>query len=280
MQRGNGGADGNPRVVFGRMLKHYRTRARLSQEQLGSLVYIGGDMIAKVERGDRGASDKLIQALEGLPELGSSGTLALLWDQLKEHLTGRPFPGWFDRWPDVEANARTLRTFEPLIVPGLLQTEEYARALLCTRVGDSEDDIEAMVSARMRRQDILNRDKPPTMWVIVDEGVLRRCVGSPAVMKEQLIRSVELAHRPDIVTQVIPLSAGAHQGLNGGAFVIADLPGAPSVAYQDTARAGQVLESPDDIEALMLTWDTLKSEALPRAASLALIEEVADTWTT
>jgi hypothetical protein len=92
-------------------------------------------------------------------------------------------------------------------------------------------------------------------------------------MKGQLAKLAGIARRPDIVVQVIPLATGAHQGLNGGAFVIADIPAAPAIAYQDTARSGQVLESPDDMEALMMTWDTLKSEALPRAASLALIEE-------
>jgi len=275
----NGDTAGSPRVVFGRVVRHCREQAGLSQEQLGGLVYLTGDMVAKIERGKRTASEKFVIDCEALPELPTNGTLRVLWEQLREHFIGHPYPAWFDRWPDVEATARTLRWFEPLVIPGLLQTEDYARALLCTRVGDSEDDIDAMVAARMARQSILDRDKPPTLWVIMDEGVLRRCVGSPAVMKDQLARVVELAGRPDIVVQVIPFTAGAHQGLNGGAFVIADLPDGPSMAYQDTARAGQVLESPDDLDSLMLTWDTVKSEALPRAASLALIKEVQDhSW--
>jgi len=279
MQRSNGDTAGNPRLVFGSMLRHCRVRAGLSQEQLGGLVFLTGDMIAKVERGERSATQKLVDACEGLPELDTGGTLRVLWEQLREHFTARPYPAWFDRWPDAESSARTLRWFEPLIVPGLVQTEDYARALLCTRVGDSEEQIEAMVAARMDRQATLTREKPPTCWFMVDEGVLRRCIGSPAVMKEQLIQLVSWANCPDIVIQVIPLNAGAHQGLNGGAFVIADLPDASPVAYQDTALAGQVLESADDIDALMLTWDILRSEALPRGASLALIQEVQETWT-
>jgi hypothetical protein len=98
-------------------------------------------------------------------------------------------------------------------------------------------------------------------------------------MKGQLIQLAHMAEQPDIVLQVVPLDAGAHQGLNAGGFAIADLPGATSVAYQDTALAGQILESADDIESLLLVWDTLRSEALPRAASLALIEKVQETWT-
>jgi len=265
--------------VFGNLLRHYRTSAGMSQDQLGTRVYLSGDMIGKIEQGDRTPSDQFVEACEAIPELATNGALRELRDSLKEHLHGKPFPGWFIRWPDAEAIARTLRWFEPLVVPGLLQTEEYARSILSTRVGDSDDDIEDMVQARMSRQVILNRDRPPMLWGILDEGVLRRNVGGAGVMKEQLRKLADAARTPHTVIQVIPLSAGAHQGLNGGAFIIADIPAAPGVAYQDTARSGQVLESPDDIDALMMTWDTLKSEALPRAASLGLIEEVAQTWT-
>jgi transcriptional regulator with XRE-family HTH domain len=271
------GSDSDPRHVFGQALKHLRTNAGMSQEQLGRAAFISGDMIAKVERGDRSPSAKLVEACEGVAELRSGGMLSLLWDQLGGF--ARPFPGWFARWPDAEAAARTLRWFEPLIIPGLLQTADYARALLSTRVGESEEQIEAMVAARLARQSIFDRERPPTCWFTVDEAVLRRCVGSPAIMREQIFHLADMARRPEIVVQVVPLDAGAHQGLNGGAFVIADLPDAASVAYQDTALAGQILESADDIESLMLTWDTLRSEALPRAASMALIEKVQETWT-
>jgi transcriptional regulator with XRE-family HTH domain len=271
------GNESDPRKVFGQALRHLRTTAGLSQEQLGRAAFISGDMIAKVERGDRSPSAKVVESFEGVDELRSNGMLTLLWDQLG--VFARPFPGWFARWPDAEATARTLRSFEPLIIPGLLQTEAYARALLSTRVGESEDQIDVMVAARLARQTILDREKPPTCWFMVDEGVLHRCVGSPVIMKEQLIQLAGLAQRPDIVVQVVPLEAGAHQGLNGGAFVIADLPNAASVAYQDTALAGQILEAAEDIESLMLTWDTLRSEALPRAASMALIEKAQETWT-
>jgi transcriptional regulator with XRE-family HTH domain len=174
----------------------------MSQEQLGRAAFISGDMIAKVERGDRSPSAKLVEACEQVTDLGSNGMLTLLWDQLGGF--ARPFPGWFARWPDAESAARTLRSFEPLIIPGLLQTEDYARALLSTRVGESEEQIDAMVAARLARQAVLD---------------------------------------------------------------------------QDTALAGQILESADEIESLMLTWDTLRSEALSRNASMALIERVQETWT-
>ena len=270
----------SPRRVFGGMLKYYRARAGLSQEQLGSRVYLSSDMIGKIEKGDRAPTDQFITACEAIPELEANGALRELREQLRDYLQQRAYPGWFADWPRKEAQAATLRSFQPLVVPGLLQTEDYARAVLRTRVGDTDAEVEEMVAARLDRQAILDRDKPPTLWVILDEGVLRRPVGGPAVMGEQLRHLAKAAQRPSIVLQVIPAATGAHQGLNGGAFVIADFAedDGPAVGYVDTAVAGQIVESADGIRSLAATWDTLKSEALPRGASLALVEEAAGQW--
>jgi hypothetical protein len=129
------------------------------------------------------------------------------------------------------------------------------------------------------RQAVLGRDKPPTFWAVLDEGVLRRPVGGPHVMREQLNRLAEAARRPNIVIQIIPAGVGAHEGLRGGAFVIAEFADHPAVAYQDTAVRGMIVDDAGDVASLMFLWDTVKSVALPRAASLDLIEEAAKTWT-
>ena len=164
-------------------------------------------------------------------------------------------------------------------MPGLLQTEAYARAVLSTRVGATEDEIDETVAARLARQQILERDQPPELWAILDEGVLHRPVGAPEVMRGQLTHLVEMARRSHVVIQVIPLSAGAHEGMRGGAFVIADFDGAATIAYQDTAVSGQIIEDASEADALAHTWDTLRLEALPRGASLSLIEEATRQWT-
>ncbi len=171
-----------------------------------------------------------------------------------------------------------MRTFELVAVPGLLQTEEYARAMLSTQLMATADEIEEMVTARLARQAILDRERPPMLWVILDEGVLRRPIGGPKVMGEQLQHVADATRRPNIVLQVIPLSAGAHQGMSGN-FVIAEFEKAAPVVYQDTASRGQIIEDADDIEAVSIRWDTLTAEALPRSASRELVEEVAKTWT-
>ncbi len=271
-------AAASPRHLFGAMVRYYRTRAGLSRDQLGARVYLTGDMVGRIETGQRTPSDQFIGACEAIPELGTNGALAELREQLKDQLKSGPYPGWFENWPQYEATARTLRWFELVAIPGLLQTEDYARAMLSTQVMATREEIEEMVAARMERQAILARDKPPMLWVILDEGVLRRPVGGTWVMKDQLRRLADHARRAAVVLQVIPLSAGAHQGMSGN-FVLAEFDGAAPVVYQDTAARGQIIEDAAETEGVSLLWDTLLAEALPRSASLALVEEVAKTWT-
>ncbi len=112
--------------------------------------------------------------------------------------------------------------------------------------------------------------------MILDEAVLRRPVGGSDVMRGQLARLAREAQRPNVAIQVIPFGAGAHEGLPGGAFIVADFDGAATMAYQDAASSGQIIEDAADVAGLALTWDTLRLDALPRAASASLITSVAE----
>ncbi len=146
----------------------------------------------------------------------------MLRGQLRENLRERAYPGWFHRWPDTEAQAHALRAYEPLLVPGLLQTEGYARAVLRGAQNDASDErIEQQVAARLQRQDILSRDNPPYLWVVIDEGVLRRTIGNPKTMQGQLWHLARMSDQPKVSVQVIPVEAGERTGLLG-AFTIAD----------------------------------------------------------
>jgi hypothetical protein len=176
-------------------------------------------------------------------------------------------------------NARRLRWFEPNLVPGLLQTRDYAQAVFCTRFGATDEDVAEQVAARLRRQEILVREQPPVLWVILDEWVLRRPVGGREVMLEQLGRLVEAARMPSVRIEVIPAGAGAHTGLNAGGFAIADLEDGSRIGYQEGPVRGHPVAETNDLATLALTWDTLSGEALPRRASLSLLEEVAKSWT-
>ena len=268
----------SPLRVFGAMLRHYRTAAGLSPEELGSRIFLSASQIRKVEDGTRTPTEALTQACEALPELNTHGALTTLREILKDHLRQRAYPGWFQAWPDNESHARRLRSFQLVVVPGLLQIESYARAVLSTRVGATAEELDEAVAARLERQRVLDNERPPELWVLLDEAVLRRPVGGSEVMADQLEYLATAAQRPHIALQIIPLAAGAHEGMRGGAFVLADFTGNPSLGYQDTAVTGQIVEDANQVEALALTWDTLRLEALPRSASLQLVEEVAQTW--
>ena len=268
----------SPLRVFGAMLRFYRTQAGLSQTDLGARVHFSGDLVSKIEMGQRIATEEFTAACDGLPNLATGGALTELRGLMKEAIKNRALPGWFVDWPRKEAMARSLRWFELVAVPGLLQTEEYARAVLRTQVMATEEQVEDMVRARMERQSILTREHPPMFWVILDEGVLRRPVGGVEVMAGQLVRLAEAAQQPNIVLQVIPLAVGAHQGMSGN-FVIADFAEGPPAVYQDTAARGQIIEDSDDIAVVTVMWETLKAEALSRSASQELIKEVAKSWT-
>jgi transcriptional regulator with XRE-family HTH domain len=259
--------------VFGRMLKFFRNLAGLTSDQLGARVHMSGSAIRKIETGRQAPTDALVTAFEAVPQLACNGALRELFDTMADYLTNGVFPGWFSGWPKKEAAAMRLRDFEPLVFPGLTQTENYARAVISTRVGLPADEVDREVAARLKRQAILDRDNPPVLWIIIDEVVLCRPVGSRAIMREQLLHVLEFAKRPNIVVQVIPLEAGAHEGMRGGPFVVAEFDDAPDVAYQDAAVSGQIIEDEDAIRELAHTWEALQRVTLPEALSLRKIEE-------
>ena len=270
---------GTPRAVFGAMLRHYRARAGLTQDQVGALAHVSGKLISAYEKGWRVPTRPTTADIDAVPELGTHGALIELWDQFEEGMNYQAYPDWFQGWPEKEAIARRLRCFEPNVVPGLLQTEHYARTVFRTRFGITDDEVESLVSARLKRQEILTRARPPAVWVILDEWVLRRPVGGQSVMQDQVSHLIEAAQRPTVVLQIIPACAGAHTGLNAGGFALAVFDDSPSIGYQEGPVHGQPVRDDKDVSALDLTWDTLTGEALPRKASLAQLEEAAKAWT-
>jgi len=259
-------------ALFAAELQAARARAGMSRDELAARINYSPSLVGMVESMRRVPRLDFAQRCD--EALATTGTFA----RLHEHLRTAPFPSWFRPFVQHEAEATALHWFEQTLVPGLLQTADYARALLKTRVGASEEDVDQAVAARLERQAILERDEPPLLWVIMDEAVLRRPVGGADVMQIQVEHLAEMAGRTSVVIQVIPYIVGAHEGVNG-AFVIADFATSPSIVYLETALTGLVVERPEDVASVRLTYDTLRSEALPRAASLDLLREVAKTWT-
>jgi hypothetical protein len=189
-----------------------------------------------------------------------------------------PLPAWFRPWAEIEVAATQLRLFEPAVVPGLLQTEDYARVILAEQPAVQEDELEAMVTARLDRQRVLARDGgPPLIWAVIDEAVLNRAVGGPKVMHEQLLHLARMCDQPGVTIEVVPLTTGAHCGL-AGAFAIADVEGAGEIAYLDTVTDGYIDEGAPVVTRVALTFNTLRSEALPRRASRDMIMKRAEDY--
>lgn len=270
---------GTPRRVFGAAVRHLRERAGLTRPELAARIHKSVSLIEAIERGERAATEEVTADLEAVPELRADGVLSVLRGEMKDGLGYQALPSWFQDWAVLEQVAVRLRWFEPLLVPGLLQTEAYARALLMDRIGTSPESIDERVSARMERQAILSRDEdPPEFLAVIDEAVLRRPVGGPKVMMAQLGHLIDARRRANVVIQVIPAITAVHDGLAGAGFAVAEFGDEPPVGYQETTLRGQVIEAANDVSALTVTWDRLRAEALPRAASLEVLEEAATRW--
>jgi len=268
---------GTPAGVFGAELRYYRTRAGLSQKDLAVKANVSHDVISKIETGERPPAEDFPPRLDAIPELDTRGTLTRLWNHLKKGQRQR-LHGWFQEWADIEAEAQALRWYEPLVVPGLLQTEDYARAILSARPDGNLDDLDDQVAGRLARQAVLDGPDAPQLWCVLDEGVLHRAIGGPKVMRSQLYRLAEAAEHPKTTIQVIR-SAGAHAGLLAH-FVIADLDARPPVVYLETAAEGHVTDSPAVAAHVALSFDRLRAEAESRASSRDLIRKVAEEqWT-
>ncbi|MFF3853769.1 Scr1 family TA system antitoxin-like transcriptional regulator [Micromonospora sp. NPDC002575] len=175
-------------------------------------------------------------------------------------------PAWFRPWTEIEREAIGLRCFESVVIPGLLQTEAYARAVLACGplMADADDHVEM----RLRRcAAVFDRPRPPLSVFVIDEAALRR--GEPEVMRPQLDHLLAMAQRPMVMVHVLPLSAGLHPG-QAGPFVIATTPDGDEVGYLDDQAAGRIT---NDVAPLWAVWDTVRSVALPRDQSIEFLGE-------
>jgi Domain of unknown function (DUF5753) len=197
--------------------------------------------------------------------------------RLQQHARTTPLPSWFRPYAEIEAVASQIRSCEPSVVPGLLQTEDYARGVLSTLPNTTEGAVEELVTARMERQAILERPEPSLLWAVLDEAVLHRQVSGEKVMGEQLLHMAEMSLRPNVTIEVVPFTAEAHYGLLG-AFAVADVDETARVAYLETVTEGYIVENPSVVADVMLTFDSLRSETLSRSASRDLITKRAEVY--
>jgi transcriptional regulator with XRE-family HTH domain len=263
----------SPEAYFGSELRKYRKESGLSQAQLAGRTGYAVSTISMAENGNRIPTDDFVQKCDEKLELeGALLRLKAMIDNMAAQI-----PTWFRGWVETERNADNLRTWEPLIVPGLLQTESYARAVMQGKPRVSPDSVEEGVAKRMERQQLLHRDNPPRFWVVLDEGVLARPIGSAAIMVEQLHHLLEHAKLTHITIQVLPHSAMSTTGLLGG-FVVAEGPGLPDTVYLESALRGGIVDAPDDVRAVRTWYDAIRADAMSQGESLKVITEKREQW--
>ncbi|MFE7873412.1 DUF5753 domain-containing protein [Micromonospora humida] len=187
-------------------------------------------------------------------------------------------PAWFRSWVDIEREAVALRGFELAWVPGLLQTEAYARATLALATPTPEE-VDELVTARMQRQAILHRPEPPLVVAVLDEAVVRRRAGRDGkLMREQCEHLAACAELPCVQVHVVPLDTPIYLGM-GGPFVLAELPDGARMAHQDGPASAHVTDDAAEIASLERRWARIVGEALPRSQSLDLIRKAVAAWT-
>lgn len=262
----------SPIALFGFELRRHRKECGWSQQRLARAVPYSVGTISMIETAKRCPSEQFAHHCD--EALQADGALIRLWPLV----TRASAPPWFRPWLEVESSADVIRTWEPSLVPGLLQTENYARAMLSGEPGVTVEEVEEQLATRMERQSVLRRTKPPMLWAVLDEAVLHRPIGGPEVMAEQLAHLAQIGQTPRITIQILPLTACSTTGLLGG-FVLAEADGAPDTAYIEAASNAQVTDWTETVRTLAFRYEGIRSEVLPQRESLELIKETMSRWT-
>ena len=251
-------------AFFGSELRRYRKAARLTQDELGERINYTGALIGMIETATRTPTLQFAEMCDRV--MDTDGSLTRLWPLVNKTI----YPSWFQGYVELEAIATAIFSFNPQNVPGLLQTEDYARALLqaCW-----SEDVEQRVAARLERQKLLESPSTPLVWAILDESVLRRPIGGREVLREQLKHLAELATSRRIVLQVLPFSAGAHACSDGMMYLLSFKDG-PDVVYIEGPGSGQLISQSSEVETCRLRYDLAKAVALSPAASVEMIKAI------
>ncbi|WP_101255737.1 helix-turn-helix domain-containing protein [Streptomyces barkulensis] len=253
-------------ALFGSRVRRLRVAAGLTQAELGEKAHVVASRITQVERAS-GARPTLELARTLDDALGADDLLVDLWP----YVYRETFPNWSRRFMEYAERASVIMQYAAHVVPGLLQTEDYARALLSVgRTLSGKEQLEERVAARLGRQARLWSPGRPELWVILDESVLRRPIGGRAVIRGQLASLLEAAEERHITVQVLPFDQGEHGAL-GGSLTLLTMPDGSETVYTEGADYGQLVEEPTEIRPYRETYDRLRAAALPPLMSLDMI---------
>jgi transcriptional regulator with XRE-family HTH domain len=271
------------RMLLGAQLRRLREAVDISAEKAGYEIRASRSKISRMETGRVGFKlrdiEDLLTLYGVLDEEQRAKVVALAsrsrepewWTHYSDIL-----PDWFETYLGLESAATAIRSFEMQFVPGLFQTEDYARAV--TRLGHKAapaGEIERRVGLRIKRQDLLARRQPPHFWAVMDEAVLRRPVGGAAVMRAQLARLAGAARLPTVTLQVVPFDRGGHAGASGSFSILRfGEPDLPDVVYMEQLTSAVYLDQRADVEHYLEVVDQLSGAALTPADTISFIEQV------
>ncbi|MFF7193353.1 helix-turn-helix domain-containing protein [Streptomyces sp. NPDC008079] len=282
-------ANVNPTVRrrrLGSELRKLREQKGMTAEEVAARLLVSQSKISRLENGRRSISQRDVRDLCGVYGVEDVRIVDSLMQMAKESRQ----QGWWHAFGDIpysvyiglETEAASLRVFEPQVVPGLLQTPEYAAAMIAGNLPEATpEQVDKRVSVRMRRQErITDRDGPLRMWAVVDEAALCRKVGDEHVMRDQLLHLVDLSHLPHVTVQVLPFEAGAHPGLSGQ-FAVLEFTDATdaTVVYLEGVNSDLYLEKDTDVQAYSVMYEHLRAQALSAEQTRQFITEAAERYT-
>ncbi|KAB1147178.1 helix-turn-helix domain-containing protein [Streptomyces luteolifulvus] len=270
---------------LGQELRRLRELKGMTAEEVAERLLVSQSKISRLENGRRSISQRDVRDLCGVYEVEDQRIVESLMQMAKDSRQ----QGWWHAFGDIpysvyiglETDAESLRVYEPQVVPGLLQTRQYAEAIIQGALPEtSVTDIEKRVQVRLRRQDRIAAERDPLrLWVVLDEAALRRVVGSRQVMREQLEHVAEVSQQPHITVQVLPFEVGAHPGINGQYAILEFADAADSsVVYIEGVTSDLYLEKAHDVQKYTVMYEHLRAQALNVDQSRRLIEDVAKEY--
>lgn len=259
-----------PREFLAKEIRLAREANGMSRASVGKAVFVSESLVAAWESGRYVPKPDQMEALEQV--LKTNGYLGRMAGDL---VTDEAVPEFMGKWLTVERGARIFQTYQPMLIPGLLQTEDYAREVIL-KSGRVINDIEERVRSRINRQEILALENDKTFVIIVDEGALSRPVVGPKVMHEQLLHVRNVAQQQNVHFFVVPETVGAYPGCAGG-FIIATINGR-EVVYVDDAFSGDILESKEDVTTMKRVWEAIRLESVSGKQSMELLEKAIQKW--
>ncbi|MFJ7156147.1 helix-turn-helix domain-containing protein [Streptomyces sp. NPDC101118] len=262
----------SPRAMLGAELRFRRKQADLTQEELGAPLFVSGSFIGQLEAGTRRMQPDQAREIDRV--LRTDG----YFERNCAAATKSKYPDHFAEAAEAEARATQIKEYSPQLIPGLLQTERYARAVFWARRPTAEEPlIEELIAARLERARLLDDPTKPMLWVVLDEAAVRREVGGRQVMAEAIHHLIALARRRRVILQMLPFAAGAHMS-QGGALKLMAFDDEPRLAYVEGLGTGQLLDDPATVAHYELTYELVVASALSPEASLALISSVAEDY--